>query len=106
MNEIVVLCTAGNEKNSHLLAEQLVSRKLAACVNIVPGITSYYFWEDKLVKDQEFLLIIKTVEEVYPELESAIKELHEYSVPEIIALRIQHGSKEYLTWVEKNVKLG
>lgn len=102
---ITVLCTAGTEENAYKLAETLINENLAACINVVPGVVSFYKWKGTLNRDQEWLLIIKTVEELFDQLEKRIKELHEYSIPEIIALPVEHGSKEYLQWVVENAKL-
>lgn len=86
------------------IARTLVESKLAACVNIVPQITSIYSWKGEIVEDNEFLLIIKSKLEAYGKLESEIKELHSYEVPEIIAFDINKGLPEYLRWIEENVK--
>ena len=73
--------------------------RLAACVNIVGGIESVYRWEGKVTSDSEALMIVKTTGERYPELEHRVKELHSYSTPEVVAIRIERGSKEYLNWL-------
>ena len=86
------------------IARTLVESKLAACVNIVPQITSIYSWKGEIVEDNEFLLIVKSKSEAYDKLESEIKELHSYEVPEIIAFDINKGLPEYLRWIEENVK--
>ena len=86
------------------VARKLVEAKLAACVNIVPQVTSLYSWKNEIVEDNEVLLIIKSKSEVYNELEAKIRELHSYEVPEIISFNIQKGLPEYLNWIDYNVK--
>jgi periplasmic divalent cation tolerance protein len=100
-DKIVVLVTCGNREEAEKLAQSLVEQKLVACINLVPGIQSWYGWEGKVNRDEELLLILKTVRAKFNELEAAIKHLHTYAVPEIIAIPIIQGSREYLGWVEK-----
>ena len=104
MNYIVVLCMIDTYEAAKSIARTLVESKLAACVNIVPQITSIYSWKDEIVEDNEFLLIVKSKLEAYDKLEAKIKELHSYEVPEIIAFDINKGLPEYLRWIEENVK--
>ena len=104
MNYIVVLCMIDTYEAAKSIARTLVESKLAACVNIVPQITSIYSWKGEIVEDNEFLLIIKSKSEAYGKLEAKIKELHSYEVPEIIAFDINKGLPEYLRWIEENVK--
>ncbi|NOX90594.1 MAG: divalent-cation tolerance protein CutA [Calditrichaeota bacterium] len=102
--EVVVFCTVSDEAQAESIAQTLVEEKLAACCNIVPHLTSVYFWEGKIQKDSEVLLIIKTLSKVYALLEKRIKELHSYQVPEIIALDIKQGNSDYLKWIHQVVK--
>jgi len=81
------------------LARTLVERRLAACVNILPGIQSVYRWQGEIESADEIPLLIKTTTERYPALEAAIRETHPYAVPEIIALPITKGLPAYLRWV-------
>jgi len=99
---IVVLVTASSSKEGEKIATALVNEKLAACCNIVKDITSIYFWNEKLCKDKEVLILLKTRKEKFEKLRKRIKELHSYDVPEIIALPITLGSEEYLSWVKKS----
>ncbi len=87
------------------LAKQLVLEKLAACVNVVEGVTSYYLWEGKLEQDAEALLIVKTTADAVDRLCSRLKEIHAYDVPEIISVEIlgDEGNRDYLDWVRENV---
>lgn len=102
-NELIVLVTTPNAEEAARIAEVLVSEQLAACVNIVPGIESIYRWEGNVTRDQEALMIIKTTAERYDELERRVKELHSYSTPEVIALRIERGSEQYLNWLRDSL---
>ena len=98
-HELVVFVTTSNKDEAARLADALVSERLAACVNIVPEIESIYRWEGKVTRDSEVLLIIKTTAERYAELERRVKALHSYSEPEVIALKIEQGSEQYLKWL-------
>jgi periplasmic divalent cation tolerance protein len=98
-HELVVLVTTSTRDEAAAIAEAVVSERLAACVNIIPAIESVYRWEGKITRDSEALMIIKTTEERYPELERRVKELHSYSTPEVIAMKIERGSAQYLNWL-------
>jgi len=99
----VVLCTCPNQDSARLIADTLVDRDQAACVNIVPNITSVYRWKNKRETSTEVLLIIKSLVDVYPKLQATILELHPYELPEIIALPIGTGLPAYLAWIENEV---
>ena len=102
---IVALITAPSREVGERIADALVQGKLAACVNIVGPIRSVYTWEGKMCHDEEVLLVAKTTLEVFQrEFMSAVKSLHPYDVPEIIALPIIGGSGAYLQWVESATK--
>ena len=103
--ELVAFVTTPNQEEALRLAENLVSERLCACVNILPAIESIYGWEGKVTKDQELLLIIKTSDERYQELEKRILELHSYTTPEVIAVKIERGSNAYLEWLRQSVSL-
>lgn len=96
---LIVLVTAPNGDEAMLLAEVLISERLAACVNLVHGIESVYRWEGKVVKESEVLLIVKTVAGSYELLERRVKELHSYSTPEVVGVVIERGSADYLKWL-------
>ena len=104
MKNCVIYCTVPNEFNANLIATSLVEENLAACVNILPTVTSVYKWEGIVQSDNEMLLIIKTREEKFEAVEAKIKSLHEYTVPEIIALPIVKGSAEYQNWIVKETE--
>ena len=103
-DKIVVLVTCGNRKEAGKLAKSLVEKRLAACVNLLPGISSWYWWENKVTEDHEILLVIKSSRTKYAELEKEVLRLHSYAVPEVIALQIVDGSGNYLGWIEESLK--
>ena len=99
----VVLVTVASSEQGKIIADALVRDKLAACVNIFP-IESVYMWQGQVNRGLEYQLIIKTNLNKFPELAEKIKTLHEYEVPEIIALPVVAGSKPYLHWLGENLK--
>ena len=102
---IIVFCTFPNLDEARAIAPILVEKKLAACCSIFPQITSYYTWESKIEESNEILMMIKTTRKCYDQLEKQIKMLHSYSVPEIISVDINRGSKAYLDWVFESTTL-
>lgn len=100
----IILSTAASADEARKIARELVERRLAACVNIIPQIESIYRWQDKVESAQEWLLLIKTNGEQFPAVRDAICELHSYDVPECIALNIEDGSPEYLQWLDDSFK--
>ena len=100
---VVVLSTAPDATTASRLADALVERRLAACVNAIPGVRSTYRWEGEIRRDDEVLLLIKTTRAGLRALEGAIVELHPYEVPEIVVLPVEGGSPAYLRWVAENV---
>ncbi len=101
---IVVITTTETAKDGEWLAHLLVEHELAACVQVLPPMTSIYRWQDHIERASETLLLIKTVRHLYPEVEAAIKQHHHYQTPEIIALPIEAGSTDYLAWLAGAVK--
>ncbi|XP_039053238.1 protein CutA, chloroplastic-like isoform X3 [Hibiscus syriacus] len=101
---IVVYVTVPNREAGKKLAGSIVKEKLAACVNIVPGIESVYEWEGKINSDPEELLIIKTRQSLLEALTEHVKANHEYDVPEVIALPITGGSPRYLNWLKNSTR--
>ena len=99
---IVVISTISSLKEAECIAEVILAESLAACVNILPRCTSLYRWEGKMCRDQEHMLFIKTRQVRYAELEARLKALHSYELPEIIAVSIQAGLPEYLSWIDKH----
>jgi periplasmic divalent cation tolerance protein len=100
----IVLCTAGSEEEARKIARHLVEQRLAACVNIVPQIESIYRWQGKLESAREWLLLIKTTENIFPAVRDAIRELHSYELPECISISVEDGSPAYLEWIDQSVK--
>jgi len=98
---LVVLMTAGSQEEAEKIAASLVRTMLAACVNIIPGITSVYRWQDEVQRDQEWLLLAKTRRDVLDDLTRHVQALHSYDVPEVIALPIVGGSESYLRWLDR-----
>jgi periplasmic divalent cation tolerance protein len=98
-DSIVVYVTAGSLAEADRLARVLVEERLAACVNRIGPIQSVYRWEGKLEQSEEQLLVIKTQNKLFAALEKRVRELHSYSVPEIVALPIVDGSPDYLRWL-------
>jgi periplasmic divalent cation tolerance protein len=98
---IIVLTTIPSDVEAGSLAEKLVREKLAACVQILPKMTSVYFWEGEIRSEAEHLLLIKTLLEKYDELEAFIKANHSYDVPEIVAIPSERVSEEYLDWIKE-----
>lgn len=96
---IVVLTTVPNDEEGSVIAEKIVDAHLAACVQILPPMTSVYFWEGKVQKASEHLLLIKTLEEKFAELEKFIRDNHSYDVPEIVALNADSISEPYRRWL-------
>jgi periplasmic divalent cation tolerance protein len=103
-NAIVVLMTAGSREEAARLAEMLVNSRLAACVQIMPEMESVFFWKDKVERQPETLLIAKTTEANFDELQREIIALHSYETPEIIAVPISAISAPYLEWLTSTVK--
>lgn len=99
---IVVYITVPNKEIATKLSSSLVSNKLAACVNQVPGVVSTYMWEGKVETDDEILLIVKTRQSLLDPLTVHVKANHPYTVPEVIALPILGGSESYVKWVAEN----
>jgi periplasmic divalent cation tolerance protein len=100
-NKMIVFVTAGNEETSEKIARALVDEHLAACVNIVSKVRSFYRWEGKVVDDSEWLLLIKTTQNRFADLKKRVLALHTYELPEIVGLTIEEGHEEYLAWIEK-----
>ena len=90
-------------EDAERIAGALVERSLAACVNVVPGVTSFYRWKGETARDSEWLLVMKTTTARFEGLREALLELHPYEVPEIIALPIAQGHAPYLEWIDESV---
>lgn len=96
----IILCTCPDKDTAKKIAHLLVSKNLAACVNILPGITSVYSWEGQIESVQEHLLLIKSGKDHYQTIETMLFKHHPYEIPEIIAVPIERGLPEYLDWID------
>ena len=96
-----VFSTTPSIDTAREIADKLVSSRAAACVNIIPGVQSVYFWQDKVCRDEEFLLMIKTTESKVEEVKKIILNIHPYEVPEIIAVPLTGGHVDYLNWISE-----
>ncbi len=101
---IVVLCNTPTMALAEQIASQLVEQRLAACVNILPGIQSLYRWQGAIQRDQEVQLQIKTRASHYPALQQVIVELHSYSTPEILGVALATGLPAYLSWLQQETQ--
>ena len=106
MAEVVVLVTTASEEEAVQVGQALVREGLVACANIVPRIRSIFRWEGKIEEEQECLLVLKSQRAHFKSLSRRVKELHSYSVPEIIALPIVEGLPDYLAWLRDMTPLG
>jgi periplasmic divalent cation tolerance protein len=102
-DKIVVLSTCASAEEASSIARWLVEKRLAACVNILPGIRSLYRWKGAIQDDQEVLLVIKSSRPFFEALRAEIEKLHSYEVPEVIALQIVDGAESYLAWMNKEL---
>ena len=102
-DKIIVLSTAGSERDAASIAHSLLERRQAACVNILPKITSIYRWQGKIERAEEWLLLIKTTRDGFEHVRQTIQELHSYEVPECISIPIENGSTRYLEWLGESV---
>jgi len=103
MGAIVVITTVGTEEQANMLAREIVARRQAACVNILPGVRSIYRWKGKVCKDDEFLLVVKTRGEEFEGVAATIRELHSYELPEILAFDVAQGDAGFLAWIAASV---
>lgn len=103
-DKIVVLTTCAAEADAERLARALVEGRLAACVNVVPGVRSFYRWKGKVDSGVEFLLIVKTSRELFPALRAEMEKLHPYELPELLALPVVTGAENYLSWFEDGLR--
>ena len=102
-DHLLIYCTCPDQDSAQSIADTLVDKGLAACVNILPGVHSVYRWQGKRENAREYLLTIKTLHSAYEALQQAIIDLHPYELPEIIAVPITHGLAGYLAWIDENV---
>jgi len=98
---LVVLVTAPSAEKAGELGRTLVSERLAACANVIPGLRSIYWWEGKVQDEPEALILLKTTRGRFEALRDRVLALHPYQVPEVVALPIEAGSENYLKWIER-----
>ena len=99
---VAILCTAPDAASAERIAEALVAERLAACVNLVPDLTSIFRWQGKVRRENEVLLVIKAPRTRFDAIAARVKALHPYTVPELIALPIDAGTPDYLAWLTEN----
>ena len=99
---LLVLCSFASVQQAQMVAKALVDENLAACVSLLPGVQSFYRWEGALHSETEAVAIIKTTSRVYATLETRIRALHSYQVPEIVCVAVKEGLPAYLDWVRAN----
>lgn len=99
-----VYVTTSSKEEAEKIGEEVVQKRLAACANILPSMESFYWWEGRVVNDQEAVLILKTTKERFAALVDEVKKLHRYTVPCIIALPVVAGNSEYLEWLRKETE--
>jgi periplasmic divalent cation tolerance protein len=100
---VVVMVSAASQEEAAKIADLAVKSRLAACASTIPSVQSTYWWEGKLVNDQEALIFMKTTSDKVLPLQEAIREVHSYKVPEIIAVSVEQGFQPYLDWVRSEV---
>jgi len=103
-DKVVIFVTVASRGEGKKIARHLVETRLAACINISQPMDSVYRWEGKIAEEREFLLIIKSTRELFPEIKAEISKIHSYHTPEIISLPVIDGSRNYLQWVSDSVK--
>jgi len=105
MRYLQILTTVGKREDAERIAETLIEKRLAGCVQIIGPISSVYWWKSKIEKAEEWLCLIKTEETLYHKVKETIKKIHPYETPEIIAVPIVAGSKEYCKWLSQELRL-
>jgi len=100
---ILVLITASDKEEAEAIARALVEKRLAACVNIIADVGSLFWWQGKVDRAREALCIVKSKKEKFPVLQKLVRSLHSYDVPEIIALPLVAGAKNYLDWIDESL---
>jgi len=96
---VVILVTAASAEQGRRMGRALVEERLAACANVIPGLISIFRWQERVQEEAEVLVVIKSRADLFPALERRVRELHDYEVPEILALPVEQGSRPYLDWL-------
>ena len=102
-DKIIVFVTCESREQAENIAQSVVMGKLAACVNVLPGVRSCYIWDRKLTWSDEVLLLIKTTRGRFDQLQDRIKELHSYDIPEIVSVTIEDAFDKYIEWIDFSV---
>src|SRR5450755_785790 len=103
-DKIVVLTTCAAELDAERMARALIDGRLAACVNVVPGVRSFYRWKGETQRSEECLLIVKTSRDLFGALRAEMEKLHPYELPELLALPVVAGAEDYLAWLQSNLR--
>jgi periplasmic divalent cation tolerance protein len=102
-NKIVVFSTCGSQEEAEQLARRLLEARLAACVNVIMQIRSYYRWQGRIEESGEWLLVIKTSRDMFEQVRTALEAAHSYELPEVLALPVVAGSANYLAWLDREL---
>jgi periplasmic divalent cation tolerance protein len=100
----LVMTSVGTEQQAVEISEELIARRLATCINIVPCLRSIYRWKGKVCEDSEYLLLIKTPEKLFDDVYSAIREFHSYELPEILAMPVSAAEENFHQWILQMVE--
>lgn len=100
---IIVYCTCPDENSAQAIASKLIQAKIAACVSLIPAVRSYYWWQGKVEQACEVQLQIKSKKDCFEQITQLVRSIHPYEVPQIIAVPIEAGDKDYLTWIDNTV---
>ena len=103
MRRLVVISTAPRAEDAEFMARELVERRLAACVNVLPPMTSIYRWRGDVERTEEVLMVVKTTEDRFEAVRDALVKGHSYDVPEVLALEVRAGHAPYLAWLDESV---
>ena len=103
-DHVLVITITKDEKEAEIIIKNIMEKKLAACVNAIPGMKSFYWWKDEIKRDFETIILIKTTKSALPELKQEILENHSYEIPELMVIPIIDGSQRYLDWIDHVVK--
>jgi periplasmic divalent cation tolerance protein len=104
-DKIVVLSSCGDEEEARRVARHLVESRLAACVQVIPGAHSFYWWQGRIEDSREWVLVAKSSRDRFPALRQELLRVHSYQTPEVVALAVVDGSPTYMDWLEREVQL-
>ena len=106
MSYIIVLMTTATKKEAENIARNLLNQRLIACANIVGPVSSLFWWKEKISRENEFLVLMKTSADLFEKLATTVKQMHSYEIPEIIAVPITKGEQSYLEWLSGSLRKG